>query len=86
MATQRQRGKRQVACAPRSAEAEWLSPAEAAHYLGVAPGTLARKRVEGSGPPFKRPSPRLVRYSRAELDSWLGESRDSTSSTPPPAA
>lgn len=86
MATQRPRGKSRVSRAPRTPEAEWLSPAEAAHHLGVSPSTLARKRIEGNGPPFKRPTPRLVRYSRAELDSWLGESRDSTSSTLPPAA
>lgn len=66
--------------APRDASAHWLTPAEAAHHLGMSPATLARKRVEGSGPPFHRPSRRFVRYSRLELDTWMGERQSSTQS------
>lgn len=70
--------------APRSEDAEWLTTAEAAHYLGLATQTLYRKRSEGSGPPFRRPSPGLVRYLRAELDAWMGARCNSTSAPVPP--
>lgn len=70
--------------APRSEDAAWLTTAEAARYLGLAPQTLHRKRSEGSGPPFRRPSPGLVRYLRAELDAWMGERCHSTSAPVPP--
>lgn len=57
----------------------WLTPAQAAKYLGVAVSTLAKWRVAGSGPPFHRPRPRMVRYSRIEIDEWLGARHRSTS-------
>lgn len=68
--------------APRSADAQWLTTAEAAHYLGYATQTLYRKRCEGSGPPFRRPSPGMVRYLRSELDAWMN--LPSASSAPAP--
>ena len=69
---------------PRDADAVWLTPAEAAGYLGLSTQTLARWRVAGDGPPFRSPAdaPRVVRYLRADLDTWLGEHRRSTSSQP----
>ena len=51
--------------------AEWLTPTEAAGYLGLAPQSLAYMRHMGKGPVWARPSPRIVRYRRADLESWL---------------
>ena len=59
---------------------KWLTPAAAATYLGLAISTLARWRSTGGGPLFHRPSPRIVRYGKADLDQWMGRRRDSTSS------
>ena len=53
------------------AEASWLTPAEAAEYLGLATQSLAYMRHMGKGPVWARPSPRIVRYRRADLESWL---------------
>lgn len=59
---------------------EWLTPERAARHIGVAKVTLARWRVTGEGPPFHRPKPRMVRYSRRALDEWLGARLRSTGS------
>ena len=61
----------------------WLNPAQAAAYLGIAVSTLAKWRVAGSGPPFHRPRPRIVRYLRSELDAWFGGQHGSTGGAAP---
>ena len=48
-----------------------LTPDEAAAYLRVAPHTLAQWLSKGVGPPYRKVGPRLVRYDRTELESWL---------------
>lgn len=54
--------------------AELLTPVEVAAELGMAPRTLANKRSNpdrhGAGPRFVKVG-RLVRYRRADLESWL---------------
>lgn len=66
--------------APR-ADAEWLSTAEAAYYLGVATQTLYKWRWLGEGPPAARAG-RVVRYRRTELDAWLrGRAQGGTATT-----
>ncbi len=50
-----------------------LNERQAARYLGVSPGTLRLWRSEGRAPRFFRAG-KLVRYRRADLDSWI-ESR-----------
>lgn len=47
----------------------WMSPAEAADYLGVAVGTL-RNWVYRRHIPFARRG-RVVRFHRDRLDAWL---------------
>ncbi len=47
----------------------WLSPAEAAAYLGIALGTL-RNWTSARYIPFARRG-RVVRYHREALDRWL---------------
>ena len=51
----------------------YLSPAEAAQYLGITTRTLAEWRRTGRGPAYVRlagPTSR-VRYDRADLDRWM---------------
>lgn len=65
-----------LAQAPR----QWLTPEEAAEYLKVTEQKLADLRYLKEGPRFRRIG-RLIRYSHADLDSWLDqgtvETRDS---------
>ena len=48
----------------------YLKPEEAAAYLGVSVQLLRREVREGRLTVF-RPSPRVPRFSRAELDTWM---------------
>ena len=52
--------------APRSL----LDPAAAAHYLDLSAWTLAEWRCKGNGPRYFKVGNR-IRYSLAELNSWL---------------
>jgi hypothetical protein len=55
--------------APTDATTEpqtFLCATEAAVWLRISPVTLARWRIEGSGPPFRRFGRRVV-YARADL-------------------
>jgi predicted DNA-binding transcriptional regulator AlpA len=57
-----------------------LSTSEAAHYLGLDPGTLKRWRTKGGGPPFSKVSANRARYSLEALKAWTAErTRRSTS-------
>lgn len=51
--------------------ATWLTPAEAAHVLGVSTQTMALWRVQGRGPKFSRPMPRVCRYRLADIEAML---------------
>lgn len=44
---------------------------EAARYLGVSDAALRLWRSRGEGPRFFRAGEKLVRYRRADLDSWI---------------
>jgi excisionase family DNA binding protein len=59
-----------------------VDPTAAAAQLGVKPGTLAKWRVSGGGPPFLKIGSR-VRYSRAELEQWLDQHRRRSTSDLP---
>ena len=63
----------------------WLTPAEAAVYLGISTGTLARWRCmrNGTGPRWHTPAVRMVRYTTSDLDAWLN--RSSQPARPPRA-
>ncbi|MBN7314084.1 helix-turn-helix domain-containing protein [Mycobacteroides abscessus subsp. abscessus] len=52
------------------APGQWLTPDEAADYLKVTPQKLADLRYLKEGPRFRRVG-RLIRYTHADLDSWL---------------
>ena len=50
-----------------------LRTKQAAAFLDVSASTLAKWRVNGSGPPYHRRGSRLVHYLRHELVAWLAE-------------
>lgn len=52
---------------------KWLTPEEAAEYLGVSPAHLERCRAERTGPSWRKWGPRLVRYSVADLDAFMAK-------------
>jgi len=54
-----------------------LTPQEVAPMLGITVGALAQLRYEGKGPAYKRLSPRAIRYTEADVESWV-ESRTRT--------
>ncbi len=56
-----------------------IKPKEAALYLGMGVSTLAKLRIQGAGPAFRKFG-RSVRYSREDLRRWSDErARRSTS-------
>jgi excisionase family DNA binding protein len=48
-----------------------LTPKQAAKYVGISEGALRLWRTEGKGPRYFRAGEKLVRYRRADLDSWI---------------
>jgi len=57
-----------------------LTPDEAGAMLGLSKQRLALWRVTGDGPIFRKLGRRTVRYSEADIQSWLAtRSRRSTS-------
>jgi len=48
-----------------------FNESQAARYLGVSSGVLRLWRTEQKGPRFFRAGEKLVRYRRADLDSWI---------------
>lgn len=57
----------------------YLRTKGAAEYLGVGQSTLERKRIEGTGPQFRRLGQRIVTYAIDDLDAWASqEIRNST--------
>ena len=51
----------------------YLRTKDAANYLGVGQSTLERKRIEGTGPTFRRLGSRIVTYAVDDLDAWANE-------------
>ena len=49
---------------------DMLTTADAAQYLGLAPATLNKWRVHGTGPTFIKLG-RAVRYRHSDLDAYL---------------
>jgi hypothetical protein len=48
-----------------------MRPREAARFIGIAVSTLARMRARGNGPPFSKPSGRIVLYDKEQIEKWL---------------
>ncbi len=57
----------------RANERERLRAVEAADYLRVSRSTLAKWRINGTGPVFHRCGPRIVYYFKDEIEQWLGD-------------
>lgn len=51
-----------------------LTPAQAAALLHVTEAGLETMRHQGRGPKFYRPSAKLVRYRKSDIDAWLDAS------------
>jgi excisionase family DNA binding protein len=50
---------------------EALTPKQAAKYVGISEGALRLWRAEDKGPRYFRAGEKLVRYRKADLDSWI---------------
>ena len=53
---------------------EFIDPTEAALYLGLSPGTLARWRSEKSNLPYTKIGG-AVRYKKSDLDAYANSRR-----------
>ena len=57
---------------------------EAAEYCGLSASTLAKRRLRGVPPRFRKLGPRVVAYAVEDLDAWLADCvRNSTSEAAP---
>lgn len=65
-----------------SAYRQKLKPAEAAVFLGLKPSTLAKMRVEGTGPIFSKLGHKVVVYDPADLEAWVMENKRTSTSSP----
>ena len=50
-----------------------LRPKDAAAYLGFSASTLAKMRLRGDGPPFAKLGSRVVVYDARDLEVWVNE-------------
>jgi hypothetical protein len=67
------------------AGARFLRPHQVEAMYGLSRKFLAHARGRGDGPPFSKPSGKLVLYSVVDLEAWLAASRrNSTSDTGTP--
>jgi excisionase family DNA binding protein len=48
----------------------WLSPREAAAYVGIPAKTLENYRYDRKGPPYTKIG-KHVRYRRDDIDAWM---------------
>lgn len=73
-----------VAQAKTAGVKEWLTPPEAAEYLGQKPTTLEIQRCTGKGPRFYKLGRNAVRYKRSDLDEYLSSDPHNSTSAPLP--
>jgi hypothetical protein len=64
----------------------FLRPIQVEALYGLTQKFLAHARGRGDGPPFVKPSPRLVLYAVADLERWLAARRRLSTSDPGPSA
>lgn len=64
-------------------EVAYLTPADAAKYISVAPVTLARWRKNGTGPDYSGAG-KLIRYAKATLDAFMAARSTKAVITPDP--
>jgi excisionase family DNA binding protein len=56
--------------ADKTAQVQWLTTLEAAHYLGKTAKAMQMMRYQHSGPAYQR-NGNTVRYKSTDLDAWL---------------
>src|SRR5262245_27414585 len=77
------KGARSMAPTAAIRDQKWLSPGEAALYLRLSASTLAKWRLTGLGPAYRKVGHRSVLYSIEEINAWLEQRRfRSTSEVP----
>jgi hypothetical protein len=62
-----------IEAANEATDDELMSTPRTAVWLGVSPEWLEIGRSKGWGPPFRRLSPRRIRYHRGDVKKWLQE-------------
>lgn len=50
--------------------AKYLRTKQAAEYLGMGQSTLERKRIDGTGPRYRKLGVKIVVYAPEDLDDW----------------
>jgi predicted DNA-binding transcriptional regulator AlpA len=65
--------------------ARFLRPHQVEALYGLSRKYLAHARARGDGPPFCKPSAKLVLYSVDELERWLAQRRRVSTSDPGPS-
>ena len=50
---------------------ELLTELEAAEYMNVSVYSVARWRVNGTGPPYLKLGLKTIRYRREDIDNWM---------------
>lgn len=58
---------------PNKMAAKYLRTPDAAEYLGIGQSTLERKRIDGTGPVFRRLGGKIITYCIDDLDAWASE-------------
>lgn len=64
-----------------SGETNYLTTEQVAEKLGLAPGTLAKWRVSGAGPPFQKLG-RRVMYAETAIEAWIKSTGRRSTSDP----
>jgi predicted DNA-binding transcriptional regulator AlpA len=59
----------------------YLRVPEAADYVGLSPSTLAKMRLRGDGPPYRKAGSRTIVYATKDLDDWLDVSKRASTCT-----
>lgn len=72
-----------VASDPRPVR--FLRPYQVETLYGLTQKFLAHARGRGDGPPFVKPSPKLVLYAVEDLERWLAARRRLSTSDPGPS-
>jgi hypothetical protein len=63
----------EIVTAPVGSDDDLLTTPQTADWLGVSVQWLEIRRSRGGGPPFERLSPKIVRYRRGKVRSWLDQ-------------
>ena len=71
--------------APQLPPPRFLRPHQVEALYGLSRKYLAHARARGDGPPFCKPSAKLVLYPVEELEAWLAQRRRVSTCDPGPA-